>query len=275
MAVIDQFLDWAEANSTPRTYPMAEGKSPGVLPESIPRTLTVGELKPFHITQEMNAHPTWGPDTRANFARCVQRAFRWAKKQGLIDANPVEDVEKPGKGRREDFYTREEYEALLAAFPDQPMRDVLVTVWETGCRPQELFGVEAANVDVAGKRWVFQIKNSKGKRKSRIVYLSAPALEVSARLAKEHPTGKLFRNRDGQPWDKETVGRRFARKKKTLGRRYCLYSFRHSFAQRKLLEGVDPITVATLLGHSNLSMLANQYSHLMKNPEHLLKAVNG
>ena len=53
-----------------------------------------------------------------------------------------------------------------------------------------------------------------------------------------------------------------------------LYSFRHSFAQRKLLEGVDPITVATLLGHSNLSMLANQYSHLMKNPEHLLKAVN-
>jgi len=163
----------------------------------------------------------------------VQRAFRWAKKQGLIESNPVEDVEKPGKGRREDFYSHEEYQRLLAAFPDHPFRDLLVTVWETGCPPQELFAVEAHNLDVPGKRWVFKIKDSKGKRKSRIVYLSEPALEVSARLSKEYPKGKLFRNRDGEPWDKETVGRRFARKKKTLGKRYCLYSFRHSFAQNR------------------------------------------
>jgi integrase len=271
--VIDQFLEWALANSTPRTYQWRK-ENLEAFARSIPRTLTVAELKPFHITREMNAHPTWGGDTRANFARCVQRAFRWAKSQGLIDSNPVETVEKPGKGRREDFYTYDEYERLLAAFPDQAFLDLLVTAWETGCRPQELFAVEARNLDVPGKRWVFKIKDSKGKRKSRIVYLSDAALEVSARLARQHPTGKLFRNRDGQPWDKESVGRRFARKKKTLGKRYCLYSFRHSFAQRKLLEGIDPIVVATLLGHSNLSMLANQYSHLMKNPEHLLKAVN-
>ena len=57
---------------------------------------------------------------------------------------------------------------------------------------------------------------SKGKRKPRIVYLSDAALEVTARLAKAYPTGKLFRNRDGQPWDKDTVSRRFARKKKKL-----------------------------------------------------------
>ncbi len=271
--ILDAFLDWALTNSSPRTYAWRQ-ENLQTFARSIPPTLTVAELRPIHVTREMNAHPTWGPDTRANFARCVQRAFRWAKKQGIIDVNPVEDVEKPGKGRREEFYSYEEYERLLAAFPDQNMLDVLVTAWETGCRPQELFAVEAHNVDPGGKRWVFKVKDSKGKRKPRIVYLSDPALEVSARLATQHPTGKLFRNADGNPWDKETVGRRFARKKKTLGKRYCLYSFRHSFAQRKLLAGVDPIVVATLLGHSNLSMLANQYSHLMKNPEHLLKAAN-
>lgn len=272
VTVLDQFLGWAQANNTPRTYAWRK-ENLEAFARSIPRTMKVAELKPFHVTQEMNAHPTWGNDTRANFARCVQRAFNWAVDQGLIEKNPIVKVEKPGKERRETVYSREEYEALLAAFPDQAMLDVLVTVWETGCRPQELFGVEASNLDIAGKRWIFKVKDSKGKRKPRIVYLSDPALEVSARLANEHPTGKLFRNRDGQPWDKETVGRRFARKKAKLGKRYCLYGFRHSFATRKLLAGVDAITVATLLGHSNLSMLANQYSHLINNSDHLRQAL--
>ena len=97
---------------------------------------------------------------------------------------------------------------------------------------------------------------------------------MTERLCRENPTGKLFRNQAAEPWDKNTVSRRFLRKKQKLGKKYCLYSFRHSFAQRKLLEGVDPITVATLLGHSNLSMLANQYSHLMKDASHLRKAIN-
>ncbi len=153
------------------------------------------------------------------------------------------------------------------------MRDVLVTVWETGCRPQELFAVEARFVDLEGKRWVFPVASSKGKKKPRVVYLSA-AFAVTERLCREYPAGKLFRNRDGQPWDKETVGRRFARKTKIIGKRYCLYGFRHSFRVAKLLEGVDAITVALLLGHSNLSMLANQYSHLIKNSDHMSKALN-
>lgn len=271
--ILEAFLGWAEASSSPKTYAWRR-KALEVFAASIPRTLTVGELRPHHVTAEMNAHPTWGPDTRANFARCVQRAFSWATDQGMVDRNPISKIEKPAKGRREDVYTREEYERLLASFPDREFRDLLVTAWETGCRPQELFAVGAADVDLAGRRWVFKVRDSKGKRKPRVVYLSDAAFEVTERRCRERPTGTLFRNRDGQPWDKESAGRRFKRKKAALGRRYCLYGFRHSFATRKLLEGVDAITVALLLGHSNLSMLANQYSHLIKNSGHLMAALN-
>ncbi len=271
--ILDAFLSWCAANSTPRTYQWRKDMLE-TFARGIPRDLPVSQLKAFHVTRKMNAHPNWGNDTRANLARCVQRAFRWACRQGLIEQNPVEHVEKPPRGRSEDVYTREEYERLLARFPDREFRDVLVTAWETGCWPQELFAVEDRFVDHDGRRWLFPVSGSKGRRKPRIVYLSDAAYEVTARLCRAHPSGKLFCNRAGQPWDKDTVSRRFLLKKKRLGKKYCLYGFRHSFATRKLLEGVDPITVALLLGHSNLSMRANQYSHLMKNPEHLRKALS-
>src|SRR5262249_1475379 len=50
---------------------------------------------------------------------------------------------------------------------------------------------------------------------------------------------------------------------------YNLGAFRHSFGARMLKAGVDPITVANLMGHRNLAMLANTYSHLNQDPAYL------
>lgn len=272
--ILDTFLDWAEKNSTPRTFEWRKDNLQ-TFADSIPRGLTVSQLKPFHVTKEMHAHPTWGPDTQGNFARCVQRAFRWAKQQGLIDANPIEHVEKPKAEQREAFLTQAECDALLASFPDQTFRGVLITVWECGCRPQELFRVEARHVDPAGKRWVFPTKEAKGKKKPRVVYLSDTAWEITARLMAVHPTGPLFRNAAGEPWDKETAGRRFARKRKQLGKRHSLYSLRHSFCRRMLLSGMDVLTVSILMGHTSPAMIMKHYQHLQKNPEFLRSVLNG
>jgi hypothetical protein len=44
--------------------------------------------------------------------------------------------------------------------------DVLVTLWETGCRPQELRKVEARHfVADRGRIWMFERGKSKGNRK--------------------------------------------------------------------------------------------------------------
>ena len=50
---------------------------------------------------------------------------------------------------------------------------------------------------------------------------------------------------------------------------YSLYALRHSWATHALERGVDPLTVAILMGHRDPSMLAKVYQHLSLNPEHL------
>jgi integrase len=52
---------------------------------------------------------------------------------------------------------------------------------------------------------------------------------------------------------------------------YSLYSLRHSWATRALQSGLDGLTVAILMGHSDPSTLARVYQHLSHEPEHLLK----
>ncbi len=56
--------------------------------------------------------------------------------------------------------------------------------------------------------------------------------------------------------------------------RIAMYDVRHCFATRKLKEGHDPITVATLLGHKDASMLCKHYEEISRDGEHLRQAVN-
>ena len=55
--------------------------------------------------------------------------------------------------------------------------------------------------------------------------------------------------------------------------KYCLYTWRHSFATRLLEAGVDAMIVATLLGHVDTTMLGKVYSHVAQNPAFLREVI--
>ena len=57
---------------------------------------------------------------------------------------------------------------------------------------------------------------------------------------------------------------------KKFAPRYSLYDLRHAWATRALESGLDGLTVAILMGHSDPSTLARVYQHLSHNPEHML-----
>lgn len=270
--VVDSFKCHSQASTKPRTHQLHVWML-GVLESAIPPRMLAKDIRPVDVLNAAATKLKWGPSTKSIFIRCVQAAFAYAKEAGQIDTNPLATIRKPTPKPREVVYTEADFARLMEAFPDQNMQDVLITLWHTGCRPHELFTVEAGFVDRKARRWVFPLHSSKGGKKHRVVYLNDAAWQVTERLCDLHPSGPIFRDRAGNPLDRNTISRRFGRKKKSLGKRYNCYSFRHSFAQRKILEGIDPITVGTLMGHSNLSMLANQYSHLAQASDHLARAV--
>jgi integrase len=55
-----------------------------------------------------------------------------------------------------------------------------------------------------------------------------------------------------------------------LAPRWSLYAIRHTWATNALQKGVDPLTTAILMGHSDPSTLSKVYQHVALNPTHML-----
>lgn len=254
--IIDEFLEWTQNNREASTYNwylrILESFA-----ESI-GNLKVSELKPYHVTRWQSGH---------HAIRCVQRAFNWAVKMGHIERSPVAYMEKPALTPRDTIITPKQFTLLYNKIKDQEFRDFVTVLWETGCRPKEIRIVEARHV--VNQTWVFEVKESKGKRKRRIVHLTPNALAITVRRMQLYPTGPLFLNKKGNPWTKNAIGLRFDKLSKKLDFPVTAYVFRHSWATLALKRGVDPVTVATLMGHSDTRMLERVYQHLGKDDVHL------
>ncbi|MBM3970799.1 MAG: hypothetical protein FJ302_13225 [Planctomycetes bacterium] len=55
--------------------------------------------------------------------------------------------------------------------------------------------------------------------------------------------------------------------------KYCLTVIRHSWCHRALRQGLDALTVSMLMGHSDVTMVSEVYSHLSHAPEFLRDAM--
>ncbi len=64
-------------------------------------TMTVEELKPYHVKDWLNTKETWGATTRRHAAEAIKRAIKWAYDDGRITANPLKTL-KVDKGEPRD-----------------------------------------------------------------------------------------------------------------------------------------------------------------------------
>lgn len=271
--LFDEFLEWTKAQRAPRTYEWYRD-----FLRQFSKFLKVdrpaSRIRPVELIRWMAKNPHWGGMQQRNCIRAVQRAFRWGQRMGILDKNPVQFVDKPAPVRREQIITPDEYQTILDNIRTPAFRELIVAAWETGARPQELVRLEVRHVELAKSRWVFSPKEAKVKTRHRIIYLNAEAQRITRDRLDKIDGGAVFRNKYGRPWHPWAISCQFTRLQERIGRRLCLYVFRHSFATRMLTAGVDPMTVATLLGHADTSMLGKIYQHLAQCPDHLLTQLN-
>ncbi|MDB4614148.1 site-specific integrase [bacterium] len=216
VAIADRFLEWVQNHRSPHTYEWYRHRL-----ERFARRypdLMVSEMRPFHVQEWVDTYDGLSPTTVRNYLRSVKRCLKWALQQGYIAENPVEHLEVPSAERKETLVTLSDDEALLSHCPDVNFQELVVTTWETGCRPQESQRVEGRHVDLANSRWVFPRREAKGKKAPRVVYLSEVALKIIKRRMTEFPTGPLFRNSHGEAWTKDAGNCAVDRVRNRMGR---------------------------------------------------------
>lgn len=214
--IIDAFLDWVHKHRAPDTYEWYRYRLQRFIDHH--RDLRVQDLRPFHVETWIDSYESLSQTSRRNYIRSIKRCLSWAKKQGYIETNPVESLEAPSAERREVFVSLEDFNSLLSYIRDETLRDLVTTTWLVGCRPQESLRVEGRHVDAENQRWVFPIKESKGKKLPRIVYLTDEAMAITKRHMLRHPTGTIFRNRNGRPWTPDAVNCAFDRIQIRMGK---------------------------------------------------------
>jgi integrase/recombinase XerD len=154
--------------------------------------------------------------------------------------------------------SQEEVTQLIDAALTPYHRTVLMTLYATGVRRNELTHLRVSDID--SQRMVVRIEGGKG-RKDRDVMLSPKLLEelrAHWRRLQRKPSSWLFPgNRDhrgDQPIDTKTVWNacKQAAKRAGIKKHVHPHTLRHSFATHLLEAGADLRTIQILLGHRDL-----------------------
>jgi integrase/recombinase XerD len=296
-AVLFKFLEWSQKHHAPTTYrfyrqPIAGNRKEGSKSKKPPlisfdefliaegkAELLVSDFDHSHVEDWIDKHFANASDTyKHNLLRPIQTAFNWAMERKelrqQIGDNPLAGLKKPAQGTRERYITADEW-AKIEATASGEFLDLLQVLKDSGARPQEIRAAEAKHLDREGRRLYFAtpVKKLRGKPEPRIVHLTDRAFAICERLALKRPTGKLFRNENDAEWSKDTLCERCYRMRTALGFSFPIYSLRHTFATDRLIAGVDPLTVAKLMGHKNAEMVMKVYNRLNARQDHLRAAL--
>jgi integrase len=219
------------------------------------------------------------PSTANRYLTVIRAAFNYAIKQGKAKTNPTVGVKKfKENNERVRYLTDKEEDRLFKALPLEH-HNLVLTDLHTGLRQGELFKLRWTDIDFySGTINIRQSKSGEGRR-----------IPMNTILRKALRALRQARHRQGQ---KAKNGhelyspfvfcspngaylRNFARiwyptLEEAKVEDFHFHDFRHTFATRLVMAGVDLYTVKTLLGHKTIQMTM-RYAHLA--PGHLKQAV--
>lgn len=291
---VSQFLTrWLEDSAKSKLRPRTYASYAQVVRLHIEPTLgraSVQRLAPQHVQRWLNDMQKAGLSPRTcQYARAILRsALAQALRWGVVSRNVATLVESPRVPKHEIRPLQpEQARALLQAARSHRLGALFTVALALGMRQGEALGLRWDAVDFkagvlhvrAALQWVgreWQLVEPKSERSKRAVALPHVAiLALRAHRVQQRKerllagrdwqeTGLVFTTRTGRPIEPSNLTKEFGRVlKKAALPRVRFHDLRHTAATFLLAQGVDPRTIMETLGHSQISLTLNTYSHVL------------
>jgi integrase len=227
--------------------------------------------RPANAPKEFQPKRKWSDATINRHFSFLRHVLMLAVKDSKLTQNPVSGLKFFPEVKRTRFLSDDELARLRGVMQQDAWKSVAFAI-ETGLRRGEQFSLRWDQVDLGNG--VLTLPLPKGG-KTRHVPLSEEAKAILRSFDSFLRSAWVFPGLKGvtQPMDSRAFLRRSfepgLRKAGIVGA--CWHSLRHTAASRRVMAGVDLVSVKEILGHRDIQTTL-RYSHLA--PGHLRDAVN-
>ncbi len=293
---VEQFMTYWLENLVrtavrPRTYESYELLSRVHVVPELGRVL-LQQLDPQHVQALLATKLKSGlaPQTVRHIRTVLRRALNFAMKWNLVARNSAALVDPPRLERYEvKPLTPEQARAFLAAAQNQRLGALYVVALSLGVRQGEVLGLRWIDLDLDGENPAlmvnqalqrsggeFQFVKPKTQRSRRTIALSKSVVKTLTSHRKRQAAerlvagpgwkdlGLVFTMPDGSPIERKCLHNDFKRVLDEAGLPDSrFHDLRHSAASLLLAQGTHPRMVMELLGHSQMALTMDTYSHVM------------
>lgn len=282
------WLESSEHSLRPKTYVTYKMYAENHIRPSLGHVF-LRKLTPDHVQTMMNRKMADGLAAQSvvHIRAILRRALNRAIRLGLVTQNVAALADPPKVERREvNTLTVDQAKRLVIAMRGDRLRGLYLLAVLTGLRQGELlgmrwqdvdFGRSLVNVTVALQRQNGELRlvPPKTAKSRRAVALTGWGHQVLKQrwVAQEEErwvagsrwvdTGLVFTSRHGTPLESGNVLRAFKGLLRKAGvPQMRFHDLRHSCATLLVAAGVPPRIVMEILGHSQISLTMNTYTHV-------------
>jgi integrase len=289
---LDQWLSHAKTRVRPRTYQGYEGLLRLYAMPEIGQ-MGLGDLHPLHLQSLYSALmseriPPISAGTVLNLHLVLTQAFGQAVRWGLLDRSPAAGAQPPRPRRPEPAVIDAALASkILGAARGHLLELPIAIALATGMRRGEILGLRWSDLDaefsVAHVRRTLQaidpepvFEDPKTRRSRRAValpaflrpYLTHQREEQHRRQeslgASWHEHDLVMDSGDGSPVNPVNLSSAWPKFLKRAGLPHVrFHDLRHAHATLMLVQGVHPKVVSERLGHSNIGITLDTYSHVL------------
>lgn len=296
---VAEFLrSWLEMSVKPRVRPLTyAGYKVNVEKHLVPTLgkIRLDQLTPLHVQEMMNNRLAVGLSTKsvAYIHQVLRTALGLAVRWDMVPRNVARLVDRPRVERKQiNPLTPDEARGFLRAIRGHRLEALFSVALALGLRQGEALGLRWEDVDFAlgtmhvrnqlqrigGKLTLVPPKTDRSRRTLVMPPMIVERLrehekrQVAEKLwagAKWQGSGLVFANRNGGPTQARHVIEQFHNALRQAGiRRVRFHDLRHSCATLLLVQGISPRVVMDVLGHSEIALTMNAYSHVVPELQH-------